>query len=121
MFRTLFLIIFSFIIAEVFEHFFGDKGEEKIERAIVRQGGVIGCLSKDSYDKIRKFHIEKQDDLAKELLTNHQCFLYKNGEVVESKKKLCPRNGDMNKIELFSTKRFLFGRIYLPCFAFYEN
>lgn len=113
-------MVLSAFISLLFDRYLNSGDDRMIERKIVKKGGVIGCLSEAKYEELREYFRVNKKDKIQEMLKQKECFIYPEGEVVEGKKKFCPENGDMNEIKKFSTSRFFMGRIFLPCFAFYD-
>ena len=121
MLKLIITTIFATIIAQTMHVMFSKdassiKEKKEIMYKITRKEGVLGCLSKGQYESLQKSYVEKKQDQIQEMIKNHQCFFYSYGEEVEGLSDICSTN-NLNEIRLFSTAKFLFGKIYLPCFA----
>ncbi len=88
---------------------------------IQKKNGAVGCVSKRYYEQMLSSFRSKHPELARQMIIDHKCFFLKPDEMVEGKKEYCQEGTNLNKLEIYATDRFLFGRVWLPCFVFVEE
>ncbi len=123
MIKFLIIIILSLAITKILHAFFDDKksisDENKKEMIykIIPSGGVVGCLSTNLYKKMSSYYKKKEYKKIRKMINDKSCFVFQKGEEIIGDSNICNKNNTYGDVFMFSTKKFIVGRIFLPCYA----
>ena len=119
-----FLIIFvsSFVITQLFNHFFSEKSADIKEGKTVifkvtSDAGVVGCLSKEKFKEAAQLYAKKDFAKVQKMFDEEVCFIFKKGEELEASENACSSEDADDKLYPFKPMKFAILQPYLPCFA----
>jgi len=123
MIKFLIIIVLSLAITKILHVFFDNKktadhaDKKEIIYKIIPSGGVVGCLSRDLYKQMSSYYKKKEYKKIRKMINDKSCFVFQKDEEVIGTGEICNKNNTYGDVFMFSTKKFIVGRIFLPCYA----